>query len=85
MLIDASCWPSSHCIPAQKVASVSGELNHDRSALVSTQTIVCAVLLVCIRVLHTTVRRPNPTCDTIFPGPKHILLIMKNNVLQKMC
>jgi len=23
-------WPSSHCIPAQKFVSVSGELNHDR-------------------------------------------------------
>ena len=34
VLMGASCWPLSHCIPAQKVASVSGELNHDRSALV---------------------------------------------------
>ena len=27
-------WPSSHCIPAQKFVSVSGELNHDSSPLV---------------------------------------------------
>jgi len=66
----ASCRPSSHCIPAQKVASLSGELNHDRSAFVSTQTMVCAVLLVCIRVLHTTACGPNPACETIFPGCK---------------
>jgi len=25
---------SSHCIPAQKFVSVSGELNHDRSSLI---------------------------------------------------
>ena len=34
MVLTAACfYPSSHCIPAQKFASVSGELNHDRSPL----------------------------------------------------
>jgi len=33
-VLTAACyWPSSHCIPAQKFVSVSGELNHDRSPL----------------------------------------------------
>jgi len=35
VLMGASCWPSSHCIPAQTSVTVSGELNHDRSTLVS--------------------------------------------------
>jgi len=34
VLTTACCWPSSHCIPAQKLVSVLGELNHDRSPLV---------------------------------------------------
>jgi len=86
VLLGASCRPPNRCIPAQKVASVSGELNHDRSALVSTQTMVCAVLIVCIRVLHTTVRGPNPTCETIFPGRKtHSADNEKILYLQKMC
>ena len=34
VLMDASCWPSNTCIPAQKIVSVSTELNHNRSALV---------------------------------------------------
>ena len=29
----ACCWPSGHCIPAQKFVFVSGELNHDHSPL----------------------------------------------------
>jgi len=34
-VLTAACyWPSSHCIPAQTFASVSGELNHNRSLLV---------------------------------------------------
>jgi len=34
-VLTAACyWPSSHCIPAQKFVSASGELNHDRSPLV---------------------------------------------------
>jgi len=34
-VLTAACyWPSSHCIPAQKFVSVSGELNHDRSPFV---------------------------------------------------
>jgi len=31
-VLTAACyWPSSHCIPAQKFVSASGELNHGRS------------------------------------------------------
>jgi len=51
-----------------------------------TQTMVCAVLLVCIRVLHTTARGPNPICETIFPGRKtHSADNEKIMYLQKMC
>ena len=35
VLTSAYYWPSGHCIPAQRFVSVSGELNHDRSPLVS--------------------------------------------------
>ena len=34
VLTGASKWPSSHCIPAEKIVSVSTKLNHSRSALV---------------------------------------------------
>jgi len=34
VLTGASCWPSSNCIPVQKVVSLSTELTHNRSALV---------------------------------------------------
>jgi len=34
VLMGASCWQSGNCILAQKIASVSTELNHNRSALV---------------------------------------------------
>jgi len=34
VLTGASCWPSSDCIPAQKIVSMLTELNHNRSALV---------------------------------------------------
>jgi len=34
VLKDASFWPSSSCIPVQKIVSLSAELNHNRSALV---------------------------------------------------
>ena len=34
VLTAASYWPSSHYIPAHKLVSVSGELNHDLSPLV---------------------------------------------------
>ena len=31
-ILTATCyWPTSHCIPAQKFMSVSGEVNHDLS------------------------------------------------------
>jgi len=30
----ASCWPSSNCIPAQKIVSMSTKFNHSYSALV---------------------------------------------------
>ena len=33
VLTAAYYWPPSHCIPAQRFASVSGELTHDRSTL----------------------------------------------------
>jgi len=42
--VDARCyWSSSHCIPAQKFVSMSGELNHDRSPLVLDPTRVSTV------------------------------------------
>jgi len=34
VLTGASSWQSSNCIPAQKIVSVSAELNHNGSALV---------------------------------------------------
>jgi len=34
VLTGASCWPSSNCIPAQKIVSMSTEFNHNRSVLV---------------------------------------------------
>jgi len=34
VLTGASCWPSSNCIPDQKIVSLSTELTHNRSALV---------------------------------------------------
>jgi len=34
VLTGASCWPSSNCILAQKIGSVSMKLNHNRSLLV---------------------------------------------------
>jgi len=44
MLLTAACyWSSSHCVPAQKFVSVSGELNHDRSPLLLDSTKMCAV------------------------------------------
>ena len=43
-VLTAACyWPLSHCIPAQKFVSVSGELNRDRSPLVLDLTRLCAV------------------------------------------
>jgi len=34
VLTGASCWPSSHRIPVQKIVSMSTKFNHNRSALV---------------------------------------------------
>jgi len=33
-LTGASCWPSSNCIPVQKIVSMSTKSNHNHSALV---------------------------------------------------
>jgi len=43
VLAGASCWPSSNCVPAQKIVSVSmTELNHDDSPLVlDSDNVVC--------------------------------------------
>ena len=43
VLTGASCWPSSNCILVQKIGSLSTELNHSRSTLCWTPTMVCAV------------------------------------------
>ena len=34
VLTSTSCWPSTNCIPVQKVVSMSTELIHNRSAFV---------------------------------------------------
>jgi len=74
VLTGASCWPPGNCIPAQKIVSVSTELNHNRSALAldSDNGGVLSPLLfiVYIRVFQTTTRRPNLTCEAISPGRK---------------
>ena len=74
VLTGASCWPSNNCILVQKkIASLSTELNHERSALCWTPTMVCAVttpLHSLYQGLHPTARRQNPTCEAISPGSK---------------
>ena len=48
-VLTAACyWSSSHCIPAHKFVSVSGELIHDRSPLVLDSEGVC-----CHRSFHS--------------------------------
>ena len=74
VLTGASCWPSNNCILVQKkIASLSTELNNERSALCWTPTMVCAVttpLHSLYQGLHPTARRQNPTCEAISPGSK---------------
>jgi len=68
VLTGASCWPSSNCIPAQKIVYVSMEVNHNRSALVLTPAMVCAVTtLVYIRAVYTTSRGGNPIFEATSP------------------
>ena len=70
LLTGASCWPSSNCIPAQKIVSVSTEVNHNRSALVLDigNGVCCHHSSVYISALYTTAGGPNPTCEAIPPG-----------------
>jgi len=70
VLTGASCWPSSNCIPAQKIVPVSTEVNHNCSALVldSGNGVCCHHSSVYIRVLYTTAHGPNLTCEAISPG-----------------
>jgi len=73
VLTGASCWPPSNCIPVQKIVSLSTELTHNRSALVldSNNDVLSPLLfIVYIRVLCTTARGTNPTCEAISPGRK---------------
>jgi len=75
VLTGASCWPPNNCIPAQKIVSMSAELNHNRSALVldSDNGVCChhsSTYCLYIRVLQTTPRGPNRTCEAISPGRK---------------
>ena len=74
-LMDASRWPSTNCIPAQKIASVSTESNHNCSALVldSDNGVCChhsSAYSLYIRVLQTTTRGTYLTCEAISPVRK---------------
>jgi len=70
VLTGASCWPSSNCIPAQKIVSVWMEVNHNRSALVLDpgNGVCCHHCSVYINALYTMARGPNPTCEAVSPG-----------------
>jgi len=83
VLTDASCWPSSNCILAQKIVSVSTEVNHNRSALDSGNGVCCHHSSVYIRALYTTARVPNSTCEAIPPGRNAFCQQWKNNLFTK--
>jgi len=88
VLTGAACWPSVNCIPAQKIVSLSTELNHNCSALVldSDNGVWSSPLFIFyIRVLHTTASEPNLTCEVISPAAKHILPIMKKWYIYEKC
>jgi len=66
------------CIPAQKIVSVSGELNHDRSALVSdSDNDVCCSLSLYRGSPHYGPRAKSDLRSHFIAPQKHILLIMK--------
>ena len=57
----ASCWASSNCIPAQKILSVSAELNHNRQRWCKTAKMVC--------VVTTPLHSQHQGSPTIVSGP----------------
>jgi len=85
------CWPLSNCIPVQKIVSLLTELTYNRSVLVldSDNGLCCQsplFFIVYIRVLHTTTRGANPTCEAISPGPKtHFANNEKIIYLRRIC
>ena len=91
VLTGASCWPPNNCISAQKIVSMSTELNHNRSALVlDSGNGVCyhhsSIYSPYIRVLQTTARGPNLTCEAMSSLRKtHFANNEKIIYLREMC
>ena len=81
MLTGASCWPSSNCIPVQKIVSQSTELSHNRSVLaLDSDNVVCCHHSCSQSISGFSTLRPGgqirPT-KPFHPAAKHILPIMK--------
>jgi len=87
VLMGASCWQSSNCILAQKIVSVSTELNHNRSALVlDSDNDECCHHSSSESISGSFKLRPagqTQPAKSFHPATKHIVPIMKKYIYEK--